>query len=107
MKHPELGSMSEASYRHGKDRDREKAIKQDKQKIEDALNSNDAETMRTVHMEIDGKYGAYVPDWNRLRCALKVGSSITPEAKTNFNQPSVSAHSLRAISNLECISARL
>ena len=32
---------------------------------------------------------------------------MAPEAKINFNQLSVSAHSFQAISNFECISARL
>ena len=32
---------------------------------------------------------------------------MPPDAKINFNQLSVSAHSFRAISNFECISARL
>ena len=62
MKYPELRPISEAEYKRGKDHDREKAIKWDKQKIEESLKSNDVERMRTVHMEIDGKYGAYVPE---------------------------------------------
>lgn len=65
MKYPELRPISEAEYKRGKDREREKAIKLDKQKIEEALNSNDVEKMRTIHMEIDGKYGAYVPEWHK------------------------------------------
>lgn len=65
MKYPELRPISEAEYKCGKDHDREKAIKWDKQKIDEALKSNDAEKMRTVHMEIDGKYGAYIPDWHK------------------------------------------
>ena len=43
----------------------------------------------------------------RLRWDLNVSSSITPEAKMSSSQDSVSAHSFLAISNLECISARL
>lgn len=43
----------------------------------------------------------------RLRCRLKVLSSILPEEKINLSQLSVSAHSFRAISNLDSISARL
>lgn len=65
MKYPELRPISDAEYKRGKDREREKAIKLDKQKIEEALNSNDVEKMRTIHMEIDGKYGAYVPEWHK------------------------------------------
>ena len=58
-------SMSEAEYKSGKDYHLKKAINWDKQKIEESLKSNDVEKMRTVHMEIDGKYGAYVPDWHK------------------------------------------
>lgn len=65
MKGSELRPISEAEYKRGRDHNREKAIKWDKQKIEEALNSNDVEKMRSVHMEIDGKYGAYVPDWDK------------------------------------------
>ena len=43
----------------------------------------------------------------RLRWDLKVCSSITPDAKISLSQLSVSTHSFRAISSLECISARL
>ena len=65
MKYHEIRSISEAEYKRGKDHDREKAIKWDKQKIDEVLKSDDTEKMRTVHIEIDGKYGAYVPDWNK------------------------------------------
>ena len=65
MKYPELRSITDAEYKRGKDHDREKTIKWDKQKIDEALKSDDVEKIRTVYMEIDGKYGAYVPDWNK------------------------------------------
>ena len=65
MKLPELKPISEAEYKRGKDHEREKAIKWDKLKIDEALKSNDIEKMRAVHMELDGKYGAYVPDWQK------------------------------------------
>ena len=35
MKYPELRSITDAEYKRGKDHDREKAIKRDKQKIEE------------------------------------------------------------------------
>ena len=44
---------------------------------------------------------------HKLRYDLNVGSSIAPDARMSLSQLSVSAHSFRAISNLECISARL
>ena len=65
MRLPELKPISEAEYKRGKDHEREKAIKWDKPKIDEALKSNDIEKMRAVHMELDGKYGAYVPDWTK------------------------------------------
>lgn len=65
MKGSEFRPISEAEYKRGKDHDREKAIKRDKQKIEEALITNDEEKMRSIHMEIDAKYGAYVPDWHK------------------------------------------
>lgn len=65
MKGSELRPISEAEYKRGKDHDQEKAIKRDKQKIEEALATNNEEKMRSIHMEIDAKYGAYVPDWNK------------------------------------------
>ena len=43
----------------------------------------------------------------RFLCFLKVSSFIASVEKRSFSQLSVSAHSLRAISNFECISARL
>lgn len=60
-----LSPLSEAEYKTGKDCKRKKAIQWDKRKIEEALGTKDAEKMRTIHMEIDGKYGAYVPDWHK------------------------------------------
>lgn len=65
MKNSASRTISEAEYKRKRDYEREKAIKWDKQKIEESLKSNDVEKMRTVHMEIDGKYGAYVPDWGK------------------------------------------
>lgn len=56
---------TEGDFKRKKDHDREKAIKRDKQKIEEALVANDEEKMRSIHMEVDAKYGAYVPDWNK------------------------------------------
>ena len=43
---------------------RNRTIRRDIEKIEEALTAKDLETMRPIHMEIDGKYGAYVPEWH-------------------------------------------
>ena len=63
MQYPQLKSPAKAQIEQSNNNKREKAIKLDQKKIDEALVSNDVETMRCVHMHIDGKYGAYVPDW--------------------------------------------
>lgn len=57
--------MTEAQYKLAKDQEREKAVKADKKRIDQALSSNDEATLRATHMDIDGKYGAYIPDWGK------------------------------------------
>lgn len=57
--------MTEAQYKLAKDQEREKAVKADKKRIDQALSSNDETTLRAIHMDIDGKYGAYIPDWGK------------------------------------------
>ena len=57
--------MTEAQYKLAKDQEREKAVKADKRRIEQALSSNDETTLKTTHMDIDGKYGAYILDWGK------------------------------------------
>lgn len=57
--------MTEAQYKLAKDQEREKAVKADKKRIDQALSSNDETTLRATHMDIDGKYGAYIPDWGK------------------------------------------
>ena len=97
MKYPELRPVSEAEYKRGKDQEREKVIKRDKQKIEESLNSEDEEIMRSVHMEIDGKYGAYVPDWDKGMCGYVLGFG--------FDHSALSLASL--INNLKLMKSRL
>lgn len=57
--------MTEAQYKLAKDQEREKAVKADKKRIDQALSSNDEAILRATHMDIDGKYGAYIPDWGK------------------------------------------
>lgn len=57
--------MTEAQYKLSKDQEREKAVKADKKRIDQALSSNDEAILRATHMDIDGKYGAYIPDWGK------------------------------------------
>ena len=52
--------MTEAQYKLAKDQAREKAVKADKRRIDEALSSNDETKLKATHMDIDGKYGAYV-----------------------------------------------
>lgn len=57
--------MTEAQYKLAKDQEREKAVKADKKRIDQALSSNDETTLKATHMDIDGKYGAYIFDWGK------------------------------------------
>ena len=44
--------MTEAQYKLAKDQEREKAVKADKRRIEQALSSNNETTLKTTHMDI-------------------------------------------------------
>ena len=55
--------MTDAQYKLAKDQEREKAIKADKKRIDEALASDDEETLKETHMYIHAKYSAYIPDW--------------------------------------------
>lgn len=41
----------------------ENEIRDDINKIEEAINDNDESQMKTVHMTVDAKYSSYVPNW--------------------------------------------
>ena len=58
-------AITEAQYKLAKDQAREKAVKADKKRIDEALSSNDETKLKATHMDIDGKYGAYVLDWGK------------------------------------------
>ena len=89
--------MTEAQYKLAKDQEREKAIKFDKKKIEDAISSDDEEILKLVHMSMDGKYGAYVPDWGSGMYAYGVD--------LGFNYKSLNKSSL--VHNLTLMKAKL
>lgn len=57
--------MTEAQYKLAKDQEREKAVKVDKKRIDESLSSNNEAKLKAIHMEIDGKYGAYILDWGK------------------------------------------
>lgn len=57
--------MTEAQYKLAKDQEREKTVKADKKRIDEALSSNDETKLKATHMGIDGKYGAYILDWGK------------------------------------------
>lgn len=57
--------MTEAQYKLAKDQEREKTVKADKKRIDEALSSNDETKLKATHMDIDGKYGAYILDWGK------------------------------------------
>lgn len=65
MKYPELKPISATEYKNSKDRERVEAIKSDLLQIHNALTSDDEDNLRSTHIYIDGKYGAYVPEWGR------------------------------------------
>ena len=60
-----MANFTEAQYKLAKDQERQKEVKWDSKKIDEALSSNDEEKLKSTHMYIDGKYGAYVPDWGK------------------------------------------
>ena len=57
--------MTEAQYKLAKEQEREKAVKVDKKRIDESLSSNNETKLKAIHMEIDGKYGAYIHDWGK------------------------------------------
>ena len=58
-------AITEAQYKFAKDQVREKAVKADKKRIDEALSSNDETKLKATHMDIDGKYGGYILDWGK------------------------------------------
>ncbi len=78
-------------------RDREKAIKEDKQKIANAKISNDKSQIESIHKYIDGKYGAYILDWGKGM----YGYSI----EYGFNYELLDTESM--ISNLDYMCAKM
>jgi hypothetical protein len=60
-----MTNLTDAQYKLAKDQGREKAVKADKKRIDEALSTNDESTLKSIHMDIDGKYGAYVLEWGK------------------------------------------
>ena len=60
-----MANFTDAQYKLAKDQEKQKEVRWDNKKIDDALTSDDEENMRSVHIYIDGKYGAYVPEWDK------------------------------------------
>ena len=89
--------MTEAQYKLAKDQERGKAVKADKKRIDQALSLNDETTLRATHMDIDGKYGAYIPDWGKSMYAY--GEAL------GFNYEWLSKDSL--IHNLTLMKSRI
>ena len=92
-----MAIISDAQYKLAKDQDRNKSVKMDKKKIEDALISDSEATLHSAHMYIDGKYGAYVPDWGKGMYGY--------DAASGFYYPSLDKDSL--MHNLTLMQARL
>lgn len=60
-----MTNFTDAQYKLAKDKEREKAVKADKKRIDEALSLNDEAILKSVHMDIDGKYGAYILEWGK------------------------------------------
>ena len=60
-----MANFNDAQYKLAKDKERQKEVRWDKKKIDEALSSDDEALLKSTHMEIDGKYGAYVLDWGK------------------------------------------
>ena len=58
-----MKSPTKADNDHSQSRRKRRKIQDDVRKIEDVILSDNAEEMKEIHMLIDGKYSAYVPNW--------------------------------------------
>lgn len=92
-----MATISEGQYKLVKDHERNKSVKIDTRKIEDALASDNESTLHSVHVHIDGKYSAYVPDWGKGMYGY--------DSEFGFHYPSLDRDSL--IHNLTLMQAKL
>ena len=74
-----------------------KVIIADIKKIDEVIDSSEEENLIRIHREIDGKYGAYVPDWDNGMYGYA--------PKFGFNYELIGVSSL--IHNLELMKAKL
>lgn len=94
---PTFYNETEIDYKRSKDNDRKIAVTRDIQKIDGVLEKQVLDQVMDVHVYIDGKYGAYVPNW-------EVGTyGYIP--KFGFNYESIDVTSM--IHNLKLMKAKL
>ena len=68
MQYPKLTSLTKTDAEMANNHKQRKAIRDDILKIEEALNSEKEKQIQAIHLFIDGKYGAYVPQWDKGVC---------------------------------------
>lgn len=69
MQMPILKPLTKEEYEYSERNKRNVEIQHDVKDIQEAINSDDDMKMKEIHMSIDGKYGAYIPDWGISMCA--------------------------------------
>lgn len=71
MQYPKLDPISESEYERSDLREQKSEIANDINTIAVALLNGNEETLREVHLRIDGKYSAYIADWsNGMYCYI-------------------------------------
>ena len=63
MELPQLKPLSQAQYKYSEKKRQRTEIRFDIKEINKVLSSNDDVQMKGIHMLIDSKYSAYVPNW--------------------------------------------
>lgn len=61
---PELKPLSDSAYKRMETNDKKRTITSDISKINEILSSGKEDDLQELHLLVDGKYGAYVPDWH-------------------------------------------
>ena len=65
MKMPELKYDEKVDYQRGKDRIRERTVKSDIAKIDEAISSTDESAQLQLHKNLDGKYQFCISGWGQ------------------------------------------
>lgn len=65
MTYPQMKSPTKAEIEHHEKKKQGKLILRDVETINNAISEKKIDEYESVHMMMDGKYGAYVPDWGK------------------------------------------